>query len=121
MILAVELRYGGIGVGLVVPEFFFSSALAVPSGDKIVPIVELLKWPVIGYAVHGISPNYERLPGSLQWIFLHCLYELPFFRHRSGIAGKLSVRGVRKRENSGIVLCFISAFARVAEWQTLRT
>jgi len=62
MVLAVELRYAGIGVGFVVPKFLFCVCPGDTSGDKIVPIVELLNPARYGCTVHGISPDYERVP-----------------------------------------------------------
>jgi hypothetical protein len=48
VILAVELGYGGIGVGLIVAELVLGLALAIADGDKVVPIVELLQRGIIG-------------------------------------------------------------------------
>jgi hypothetical protein len=43
VILAVKLGDRGVGVRLVIPEFFLRLALAIARGDKIVPIVELFQ------------------------------------------------------------------------------
>ena len=57
VVLPVELRYTGIGVGFVIPELFFRLALPIPRGDKIVPLLELLHWSVFAYVAHGDSPS----------------------------------------------------------------
>ncbi len=41
MVLAIELRNRGIGILLVIAEFFFRFALAITGGDEIVPFVQV--------------------------------------------------------------------------------
>src|SRR6267143_76047 len=57
VVLTVKLRYGGIGVGLIVAEFLFRFALTIPGGYKLVPLVQVLERGVISAVSHGDTPK----------------------------------------------------------------
>src|SRR5262249_926092 len=52
VVLPVELCYTGIGVGLVIAEFFFRLALAIARSDKVIPIFELIHGFAVGCRFH---------------------------------------------------------------------
>src|SRR5438445_13281950 len=57
VVLAVKLRYRGIGVGLIVAEFLFRFAFTIAGGYKLVPLVHVLQRGVISVVLHGDAPK----------------------------------------------------------------
>src|SRR5580704_4127068 len=57
VVLTVKLRYGGIGVGLIVAEFLFRLALTIAGGYKIIPLVDPLERGVISAVSHADAPK----------------------------------------------------------------
>ncbi len=54
VVLPVELRHRGVGVGLIVPELLFRFALPVADGHKIVPLIQFFQRRPIFFQIRPI-------------------------------------------------------------------